>query len=146
MIDVLLVYDDNVIRKGVRYLLETTSDINVVAIAFHAIEAIAQVRSYHPHVVILDVFAPSINGLDLTRKISDCCPGTRALAVSHFDHPEHIQRALQAGVAGYVLKSEIGRELVEAIRSLYRGRQYFSRKIASRVRSSEEDDASHPAG
>ena len=43
MIDVLLVYDDNVIRKGVRYLLETTSDINVVAIAFHAIEAIAQV-------------------------------------------------------------------------------------------------------
>jgi len=140
MINVLLVDDHNVIRKGVRYLLETTPDINVVAVAFNATEAMAQVRSYHPHVAMLDIFTPSINGLELTEKISDCCPGTRVLAVSYFDHPEHTQRALRAGVAGYVLKSEIGRDLIEAIRSLYSGGRYFSREIAGRMRSYEEDD------
>ena len=146
MITVLLVDDHSYIRKGLRYLLEATEDIKVVATAINGVEAVAKARSLQPNVVIIDISMPLMNGIEATKQIRENCPGTRVLTLSIYDNPSYVKEAVQAGVAGYVLKDGIPNELLEAIRSIYSGRRYFSRKIASFVDlPSVEDNDSWPA-
>lgn len=133
MITVLLVDDHAYIRKGIRYLLEATHDIAVVGTAANGVEAVAKARSHQPDVVILDISMPFMNGIEATRQISACCPGTHILTLSIFPDKEYVRNALEAGAQGYVLKDKIGDELVEAIRSVHSGKQFFSPKIASLI-------------
>jgi two-component system nitrate/nitrite response regulator NarL len=130
MIAVLLVDDHTYIRKGIRYLLETVPDMEVVDIASNGIEAVAKARAQQPDVVVLDISMPLMNGMEATRQIAAACPRTRILALSLYDLPDYVQGALEAGADGYVLKDAIGEELVKAIRTLYMGKRYFSRKVA----------------
>jgi DNA-binding NarL/FixJ family response regulator len=140
MIAVLLVDDHTYIRKGIRYLLETVPDMNVVDIASNGIEAVAKARTYQPDVVVIDISMPFMNGVDAARQIAASCPHSRILALSLYDHPEYVRGALDAGASGYLLKDAIGDELVEAIRSLYNGKRYFSRKIAGLIHRYLEDE------
>jgi two-component system, NarL family, nitrate/nitrite response regulator NarL len=140
MIRVLLVDDHAYIRKGIRYLLETTQDIEVVATASNGIEAVAKARAHQPDVVIIDISMPFMNGIEATKQILECCPSTHVLGLSIFPDKEYVQSALQAGAQGYVLKDKIGDELLEAIRSIYSGRRFFSRKIAGIIHSYIEED------
>ena len=133
MITVLLVDDHSYIRKGIRYLLEALGDIEVVATAANGIEAVAKARRYQPDVVIIDVSMPLMNGIEATRQIRESCPATRVLTLSIYDDPSYVKNAVQAGATGYVLKTGLPDELLEAIQSLYNGRPYFSRKIAPLV-------------
>jgi DNA-binding NarL/FixJ family response regulator len=130
MITVLLVDDHSYIRKGVRYLLETLGDIEVVATARNGIEAVAKARLHQPKVVIIDISLPLMNGIEAIRQIRKSCPATRILTLSIHDDPLYVKNAVEAGATGYVLKDGIPDELLEAIRSLYSGKRYFSRKIA----------------
>jgi DNA-binding NarL/FixJ family response regulator len=130
MITILLVDDHSYIRKGVRYLLETLGDIEVVATARNGIEAVAKARLHHPDVVIIDISLPLMNGIEAIRQIRKSCPGTRLLTLSIYDDPLYVKNAVEAGATGYVLKDGIPNELLEAIRSLNSGKRYFSRKIA----------------
>lgn len=133
MIAVLLVDDHAYIRRGIRYLLETTPDIRVIATASNGIEAVTQARLHQPDVVILDISMPLMNGIEATQQIRAGCPRTHVLTLSIYDSPEYVKGALQAGAHGYVLKENIADELLEAIRSLHSGRRYFSRKLAGRI-------------
>jgi len=131
MITVLLVDDHSYIRKGIRYLLESLGDIEVVATASNGIEAVAKARLYQPHIVIIDISMPLMNGIEATRQIRKNCPATRVLILSIYEDPFYVKSAAQAGATGYVLKDGLPNELLEAIHSLYNKRPYFSRKIAS---------------
>lgn len=140
MISILLVDDHTYIRKGIRYLIEATTDMEVVATASNGIEAVAKARLYQPDVVIIDISMPFMDGIEAIRQISSFCPRSRALTLSIYDNPVYIEGALQAGARGYVLKDAIGDELLEAIRTLHMGERYFSQKVASHVYSFMESD------
>jgi DNA-binding NarL/FixJ family response regulator len=141
MITVLLVDDHAYIRKGIRYLLEATHDLAVVETAANGVEAVAKARQHQPDVVILDISMPFMNGIEATKQICACCPGTQVLTLSIFPDEEYVRNALEAGARGYVLKEQIGDELVEAIRSIHSGGQFFSHKIAEILYPHKQEDS-----
>jgi DNA-binding NarL/FixJ family response regulator len=131
MITVLLVDDNGPIRKSVRSLLEKADDIQVVATASNGVDAVDKARSYHPDVAVMDISMPIMDGLEATEHIRECCRLTRVILLSGFDAPEYIQRAVEVGAKGYVLKDAAGKDLLEAIHAIQQGSHYFSEKIAS---------------
>ena len=130
MITVLLADDHASVRKSLRSLLETTDDIQVIATVSTGAEAIAQASFYNPDVAVLDLSMPLMDGIEATREIRVRCPLTRIMMLSIYDNAEYVQRALEVGAVGYVLKDMIGDDLLAAIRALYKGGRYFSQKIA----------------
>lgn len=133
MISVLLVDDHAIFLETLRFLLTKASDVQVVATALNGEEAIIQAQLYCPDVVVMDISMPGIGGIEATKQICVGCPSTRVTMLSTYDSPEYVQRSLQVGALGYVLKEMVGSDLLAAIRALYAGNQYFSEKIAGIV-------------
>ena len=133
MITVLLVDDHTYIRRGIRHLIEVTTDMDVVATASNGIEGVGKARVHQPDVVIIDISMPFMDGMEATGQIREACPRSRVLTLSIYDSPAYIEGALQAGAHGYLLKDSIGNELLEAIRVLHSGQRYFSRRVAGHV-------------
>lgn len=140
MITVLVVDDHAYIRKGIQYLLEATSDMVVIDTATNGVEAVAKASAHQPDVVIIDISMPFMNGIDATKQIRANCPRAHVLGLSIFPDKEFVQSALQAGAQGYLLKDQIGDDLVDAIRSLYNGQRFFSQKIAEMLHPYIEED------
>src|SRR5687768_14533481 len=111
MIRVLLADDHEMVRDGLRALLETTPDIHVIALASNGQEALDKAMRLHPHVSVIDVSMPPTNGIEAAREIRTHCPQTHVLMLSMMQSPEHIRGAIQAGALGYILKDEAGTEL-----------------------------------
>lgn len=130
MITVLLVDDHASFRKSLTYMLEATNDIRVVATASNGVEAVAQASVYCPDVAVIDISMPVMDGIEATRQIHGRCRFTRVMMLSIFDNPEYVQRAVEVGAVGFVLKDAIGKDLLAAIRALHTGKRYFSQKIA----------------
>ena len=130
MITVLLVDDHASLRKSLRYLLEATNNIKVVAEASDGNDALFHVNSACPDVAVIDISMPLMDGIETTRQIHLRCQFTRVIMLSIHDNPEYVQRALEVGALGYILKDTIAGELLEAIRTVYEGKHYFSQKIA----------------
>jgi DNA-binding NarL/FixJ family response regulator len=130
MITVLLADDHAMVRDGLRYLLEAAGDIQIVALASNGKEAVAQALIHVPNVIVMDVSMPVMDGIEATKQISELVPQTRVVALSMYHTAEYVQRALNAGAVGYVLKDAAGTELVAAVRSLHAGQRYFSQKLA----------------
>lgn len=129
MIKVLLADDHTVVRDGLRFLLEAQADIQITATASNGQEAVKQALLDCPDVVVMDFSMPVMNGIEATQQISEFCPHTHIMILSMYHSPEHVQRAVQAGAVGYLLKDSAGTELVVAIRALHSGERYFSEKI-----------------
>jgi two-component system, NarL family, response regulator NreC len=134
MITVLLVDDNGPIRKNLRSLLEAAEDIQIVATATNGVDAIAMARSHRPDVAVMDISMPMMDGIEATEQIRECCRLTRVILLTGFDDPEHVQRALQVGGKGYVLKDSVGEDLLNAIHAVQQGSHYFSEKIAGFAR------------
>lgn len=130
-IEILLVDDHAVMRDGLRLLLETQPDLRVVAEAANGREAVRQAQLKCPNVLIMDIAMADLNGIEATRQIRALCPQTPVVILSMYSTEEHVARALQAGALGYVLKESAGADVIDAVRSVYAGRQYFSPKIAA---------------
>lgn len=130
MITVLLVDDNAALRKSLCSLLDTQEDIKVVAIATNGVDAVAQAISYWPDVAVIDVAMPYLDGIEAASQILRRYPSTRVVLLSILDQPQYVQRALEAGAFGYILKDTVGIDLLAAIRALYSGNYYFSPKIA----------------
>jgi len=126
---VLLADDHAVVRDGLRALLESGQDLQVVGVAGNGREAVTEAQRLHPDIVIMDIAMPELDGVEATRRIAEKCPDTRVLILSMYLSAEHIHRALQAGAQGYVLKESAGDEVVEAIRALRAGKRYLSHRI-----------------
>ena len=133
MINVLIVDDNGPIRKSVRSLLEREDDIKLVATAINGVEAVEKAESYRPDVAVMDISMPLMDGIEATDHIRECCRLTRVIILSGFKDPEYVRRALEVGAKGYVLKDEAASDLLEGIRTIHRGRHYFSPQIAEIV-------------
>ncbi|NLG50241.1 MAG: response regulator transcription factor [Chloroflexi bacterium] len=132
-ITVFLVDDHAVVRDGLRLLLETQRDMEVVGGAADGQEAIDQIAIHCPDIVLMDVAMPVMDGIEATRQVGPRCPSTQVIILSMHSTAEHVYRALRAGARGYLLKESAGSEVVKAMRQVYDGGLYLSPKIASAV-------------
>lgn len=132
-VEILLADDHAIVRDGLRMLLEAQGDMKVVGTAADGREAVRQVRQLRPHVVVMDIGMPELNGIEAARAICEAAPDTRVLILSMESSPEHVYRALQSGARGYLLKGSAGAELVAAIRAVHAGRRYLSEHINETV-------------
>ena len=122
MINVLLVDDHALVRTGVRRMLETAPDIDIVGEASSGEDALRLVREYTPDVVLMDVNMPGIGGIEATRKMHRSMPGLKIIALTvHADEPFPTQ-ILDAGASGYLTKGCPEEEMFDAIRTVAAGR------------------------
>ena len=133
MINVMLVDDHDLVRKGIRRLLDDTHNINVIAEAPDGEQAISQVRKQKPDVILMDISMPGIGGLEATRKITQGSPGMKVIAVTIHDDAPFPARLLEAGAAGYITKGCDIDEIIVAIQSVYSGNQYITPAVAQKL-------------
>jgi two-component system, NarL family, invasion response regulator UvrY len=133
MIRVLIVDDHELVRTGIKRILEDTQGIRVIAEASTGEEALQQVREHRPDVVLMDVNMPGIGGLEATRKIIQAHPDLRVIVVTiHVDEP-YPTRLLEAGASGYLTKGCAVDEIVDAIQVVHRGERYIGADIARQL-------------
>ena len=130
---VLLVDDHEVVRKGLRALLETKPDVEVVGEAEDGRTAVQLAVEQRPDVVVMDVALPDLNGPGATRQIVAQCPGVRVLALSMHADSRFVSEMLAAGASGYVLKTCKVDELVKAVSTVVAGQAYLSPEVAGPV-------------
>lgn len=133
-ISVLLVDDHNIVRQGLRALLLAEGDITIMGEAQSGREAVQMASQLRPEVVIMDLAMPLLNGAEATRQIIKAVPNARVVVLSSYGDDEHLQQAISAGAAAYLLKQTAAVDLVKAIREVKRGNAYFSPAIAMRLR------------
>jgi PAS domain S-box-containing protein len=131
---VLVVDDHAVTRAGLRAILETQRDLDVVGEAEDGQEALALIPQLQPDVVTMDIVMPRLNGLETARQISARFPTVRTIAVSMHEDREHILQALRAGVKGYVVKRASEHEIATAVRAVAADDSYFSPSVANVLR------------
>ena len=120
-IRVLIVDDQTMIREGLKALIKTETDIEIIGVAENGEHAIKQVESLQPDVVLMDMEMPGMNGMEATKVICQKFADTKILVLSTFDTQEYVARSLNAGAMGYLLKGTPAKELTDAIRSVHRG-------------------------
>lgn len=128
-VSVFIADDHAIVRDGLRALLDATPDITVVGVAANGQEAVSQVRSLQPDVVIMDISMPVLDGISATRQILAASPDTRVIILSMLGTPAHVYQALQAGARGYLLKDSAGREVMNAVLAIHAGETYLSQPI-----------------
>ncbi len=133
-IGVLLVDDHNVVRQGLRALLQSEVDFEVVGEAENGRQAVLLARKTMPAVVIMDVAMPLMNGLEATRQIVKSLPNTKVLVLTSYGDDQSIEQLMQAGSSGYLVKQTAAHNLVKAIREVQHGNAFFSPGIAQRFR------------
>jgi DNA-binding NarL/FixJ family response regulator len=130
----ILVADDHeIVRQGLRALLEAQPGWQVVAEAIDGREALDKAKRLRPDVVVLDVSMPNLNGLEATRQIRKALPETEVLILTMHDSEQLVREVLEAGARGYVLKSDAGRELVTAVESVRNSKPYFTSRVSEIV-------------
>ncbi len=132
-IRLLIVDDHEVVRLGLRTLLEDEPDLEVVAEAGTAEEALVQVANHRPDVVILDIQLPGRSGLEACHDIRKQFPDTRVVILTSYGGESFAEQALRAGASGYVLKQVGNEELVRAVRAANRGEVSLDPRTAARV-------------
>jgi DNA-binding NarL/FixJ family response regulator len=132
-IRILLVDDHPMVRDGLRARLHTVPHFRVVGEAGHTDEALAALAATMPTVVVLDVGLKDQNGIELARALLAVQPELRVLMFSMYDNPEYVQRALQAGARGYVLKDAPASEIVAAIDAVAAGGTFLSPAVSRRL-------------
>lgn len=130
---VLLVDDHELVRAGIRSLLERLPDVEVIAEAGDGGEAIRIVEEHNPDVVLTDIAMPLLNGLELTRQLANRFPNVRVLILSMYSDEEHVSLALRCGAAGYLLKGAAREELKLAIRAVAQGETYLSPPVSQPI-------------
>jgi DNA-binding NarL/FixJ family response regulator len=133
-ITVLLADDHMVVRQGLRALLTTEKDIEVVGEAETGREAVEKAKELRPNVVLMDIVMPSLNGLEATRQITKQLPGCKVLILTSYGDDEYVQRLTEVGATGYLVKQTAATHLLKAIRDVDRGEKAFSPSIAGRIR------------
>ena len=133
MIRVVLADDEAMIRVGVRSILTTDPEITVVAEAADGHEAIELVLAHRPHVVLLDIRMPRLDGLAAVAELRAAAPEVAIIMLTTFDEDEYVSRALAEGAAGFLLKAADPRELIIGVRAVAGGAAYLSPRIAHKV-------------
>jgi NarL family two-component system response regulator LiaR len=132
-IKILIADDHAFVREGTRRILEQEPDLEVVAEAGNGEEAITLASELKPDVAIIDVAMPKLDGIEATRRIKALCPAVAVLVLSAYDDDQFVFGLLEAGAAGYLLKSVRGHEIVDAIRAVDAGESVLHPSVARKV-------------
>lgn len=130
MLRILLADDHDIVRRGLRELLEQQPGWTVCAEAATGREAVELAIEHRPQVAILDLTMPELNGMEATRRIRDAAPETQVLIFTMHDSEELVRGVLSAGARGYLLKSDAARQLVPAVESLAQRKAFFSGRVS----------------
>ena len=133
MINVMLVDDQNLVRKGVRSLLELSEEIEVIAEASDGAEAIRMIPEVHPDVVLLDMRMPGLSGLDVLRELSKAGTLPPTIILTTFDDDELVLAGIQSGARGYLLKDVALADLVSAIKTVAEGGSIVKPAVTQRL-------------
>ncbi len=132
-ITVLLAEDHMIVREGLRKLLATETDLEVVGEAETGRQAVALAKKLRPAVVVMDIAMPLLNGLEATRQIHKILPGTKVLMLSAHSDDAYVDQAIAVGAVGFLLKQTSAHDLSRAIREVQAGKTFFSPTIARRL-------------
>lgn len=133
MIRVLIVDDQDVVREGLRAILGTVPEIEVTGAVGNGAEAVKSVEKDPPHVVLMDLNMPVMNGIQATRQISERFPAVRVLALTTYDADEWVFDAIRAGASGYLLKGTPRAELINAITGTAAGQTFVDPGVAGKL-------------
>jgi two-component system response regulator NreC len=130
VIRILLADDHTVMRRGLRLLLESEPEFNVVAEASDGRQAVEQAEATQPDVAIVDIAMPNLSGIEAAQRITAALPNIGIVILSMHSDEGYVLRALKAGVRGYVLKDAAEGDLIAAIKAVHQGRSFFSPEIS----------------
>ena len=148
-INILLVDDHDIVRDGIRMLLEDEVGFGIEAEAENGEEAIDACKEHDIDLIIMDISMPGMNGIEATEKIKESSPDIKVLALTMMDEDQHIRQMIEAGASGYILKSSDKIELVDAITTILEGKHYFSNDATQSVmmdlvKGTDEKDETDP--
>jgi DNA-binding NarL/FixJ family response regulator len=130
---IVLADDHRIVRQGLRALLASEADLEVIGEADDGREALELVRRLSPDVLVLDLMMPGLNGLEVARQLPRQSPGVRVVVLSMYDDEGFVLEALANGVSGYVLKDSNSSDLIHAVREVAAGRRYLSPPLSDRA-------------
>lgn len=129
-IKIVIADDHEVVRQGVRNILESESEIELCGEATTGRDALALCEKHEPDIAILDISMPDLNGIDAARQIIKALPKTKILIFTVHDAERLVYEVVRSGAHGYILKSDAGRHLITAVHSVLAGRHYFSSQVS----------------
>lgn len=129
-VKILIADDHEIVRRGLRALIESQPNWEVVGEAVTGREAVELAKLHTPHVAVLDVSMPELNGLEATRQIMKAVPQTEVLILTMHESEQVVREVLDSGARGYVLKSDAGRDLISAVDALCHRRPFFSSRVS----------------
>jgi two-component system response regulator NreC len=132
-INVFLVDDHVIVRSGLRILLESKSNITIVGEAENGVKALELIPKLDPHVILLDISMPGLNGIEVTKRLKASFPSVRLIALSMHEDLEYVEAFLDAGGSGYVTKSSLEKQLIDAIYAVSRGEYYAPSSLLSEL-------------
>jgi DNA-binding NarL/FixJ family response regulator len=141
----LIADDHEIVRQGLKLLLQN-EDCEVVAEYSTGREAVEGAKQVRPDVAILDISMPDLNGVEATQQITKQVPDTKVVVLTMHDSEELARKVLEAGARGYVLKSDAARDLANAVKSVFRGKPFFSGKINEMLLRGYLDGSRQSAG
>ena len=132
-IKILIADDHAFVRESTRHILEQESDLEVIGEAGDGEETVKLATTFKPDVAIIDIAMPKLDGIEATKQIKTLCPGISVLILSAYDDDQFVFSLLEAGAAGYLLKSVRGQEIVDAVRAVYSGESVLHPAVARKV-------------
>jgi len=142
---IVIADDHEIVRRGLRSLLEAVPGWEVVAEASSGREALEKVQELRPGVAVLDIGMPVMNGLEATRNIVKASPQTQVLILTMHETEQMVRDVLDAGARGYVLKSDAGRDLIAAVEALLQHRTFFSPRVSDMLLSAYLEGVDRPS-
>lgn len=136
-ITLLLAEDHDIVREGLRALLELCSDFNVVGEAKNGRQAVDLTLKLRPMVVVMDIAMPLLNGFEATRQIRSAAPDTKVLVLSAHSDDEYVSHMATVGASGYLVKQNSGQILIHAVKEVASGHSFFSPTILKRLGDAE---------
>lgn len=133
MLRILLVDDHEIVREGVKLLVNSQSDMKVVGEASNGEIAVKKTGELHPDIVLMDVSMPELNGLKATKRIGRLYPNVKILTLTRHTDDGYLQQLIQAGANGYILKQSAPNELINAIRVVGEGKSYLDPALTEKV-------------
>jgi two-component system, NarL family, response regulator DegU len=130
-INIVLADDHVLVRKGIKAMLESDTDISVIGEAGNGLEALETTMSLKPDILVLDIRMPELNGLEAAARLKNFSPGTKAVILSMHDAEEYVLQALDAGAYGYLLKDTDKTEFIKALKQIHAGNKYFSGAVSN---------------
>lgn len=139
MTSVFIADDHKLIRNGIISTLNASGDVDILGEASNGKDALAGIKKLKPDIVLLDISMPDMNGIEVMQELSSEFSSAKVLFLTMYDDYNYINKCLEVGASGYLVKSDVGEEIVEAIKTVAKGGTYFSNSVQKAVMSNYTD-------